>query len=309
MTDKTERILTQLTSHDDITTLMLTTHHDIHDHLELNNLVDMWRHRTALIFERIYREEKYFNVDLGDYVPEVITTVTEFDRIRLSWAVDRYHGFPDGVWYAFERWPTPQLQLPAFTTNTGESHSIDLNLEFCPVCGTCNQPRHLLFNYDHDHNTGLIRGYICRECNVDEARSYAPIPQYYHELTIAAHIAPDVDDFWVPWRTGHDHYMSQNIYEFYERVTRTKAHSVGGRIHNTLLSRLHDDTAQADALFARILPRLRLKEGKLTEFNENSHYGTHLASMIADDPSYISRQEILDLIDTAMTSITHEKDL
>lgn len=308
MTNRTEHILADLTSYDQIIELMLTTHRDIHDYLELNNLVDMWRRRTAFIFEHIYRKEKYFNVDLSDYVPEVINTVTEFDRIRLLWAVDRYHGFPDGAWYAFEQWPTPQLQLPAFTTNTGESYDINLNLEFYPVCGTSSR-HHSTFNYDHDHNTGLIRGYICRECNVDEARSYAPVPQYYRELIIAAHTPPNVDNFWIPWRTGHDHYMSQNIYEFYERVTRNKACSVGGRIHNTLLSRLHGDTAQANALFTRILPRLRLKEGKLTEFNEDTHYDAYLASMIADDPSYISYQEIRDLIDTAMTSLTHEKDL
>ena len=92
---------------------------------------------------------------------------------------------------------------------------------------------------------------------------------------------------------------------------------MGGHIHNTLLSRLSGDEpcftaehhAQANALFARILPRLRLKEGKLTEFNENSRYGAHLASMVADDPSYISRQEIRDLIDAAMTSLPHKKDL
>ena len=107
MTNKTERILADLASYDQITALMLTTHRDIHDYLELNNLVDMWRRRTALIFKRIHEEEKYFNIDLSDYVPEVIDTVTEFDRIRLSWAVDRYRGFPDGAWYAFERWPTP----------------------------------------------------------------------------------------------------------------------------------------------------------------------------------------------------------
>ena len=316
MTNKTKRILADLASYDQITELMLTTHRDIHDHLELNNLVDMWRRRTALIFERIHGEEKYFNVDLSDYVPEVIDTVTEFDRIRLLWAVDRYRGFPNGAWYAFERWPTPQLQLPSFTTNTGESHNIDLNLQFCPVCGTCNQPYQLLFNYDHDHNTGLIRGYICRKCNVDESRSYIPTPRY-PELTIADNTAPDVDDFWIPWRTGHDHYMSQNIYEFYDRVTRTKSCSIGGRIHNTLLSRLRGDAshftpehyAQADALFARILPRLRLDEGKLIEFDENSQYGSRLASMFADKPNYISRQEILDLIDTAMASLAHEQGI
>lgn len=319
MTDKSESILTNLTSHDDIAALMLTIHHDIRDHLALNNLVDIWRRRTALIFEDIYNEEKYFNIDLSDYVPEIITTVTEFDRIRLAWAVDRYHGFPDGVWYAFEQWPTPQLQLPTFTTNTGENHDISLDLEFCPVCGTCNH-HHSVFNYDHDHNTGLIRGYICRECNVYESGSYAPTP-HYRELTIPRHTAlapaPDVDDFWVPWRTGHDHYMSQNIYEFYERVTRTKASSVGGRIHNTLLSRLRGDAshltpehyAQADALFARILPRLRLSEGKLIEFNEDSQYGAHMALMSADDPRYISRREILDLIDTAMALLPHEQDM
>lgn len=316
MTDKSERIPAHLTSHDDIAALMLTTHHDIQDHLALNNLVDIWRRRTALILEGIYSQEQYFNIDLSNYVLKIITTVTEFDRIRLAWAVDRYHGFPNGVWYAFEQWPTPQLQLPTFTANIGENHNISLDLEFCPVCGTCNQPYQLLFNYDHDHNTGLIRGYVCRKCNVYEGRSYAPTP-YYPELTIADNTAPDVDDFWVPWRTGHDHYMSQNIYEFYERVTRTKSSSVGGRIHNTLLSRLRGDAshftpehyAQANALFARILPRLRLDEGKLTEFNEDSHYGAHMTLISAKDPSYISRREILDLIDTAMASLPHEQDM
>lgn len=312
MTNKSEHILANLASDDDIAALMLTVYHDIHDHLELNNLVDMWCHRTALISENIYSQEKYFNIDLSGYVPEIIDTVTEFDRIRLSWAVDRHRGFPNGVWYAFEQWPTPQLQLPTFTTNTSENRNISLDLEFCPVCGTCNQPYHLLFNYDHDHNTGLIRGYICRECNVYEGRSYTPAPSY-RELTIPHRTASDIDNFWVPWRTGHDHYMSQNIYKFYDRVTRTKSCSVGGRIHNTLLSRLRGDAlhftsehyAQTDALFKRILPRLRLDEGKLTEFDENSQYGSRLASMFADDPSYISRQEILDLIDTAMTSLTN----
>lgn len=95
MTDKTERILAGFTSHDDIAALMLTTHHNIQDHLALNNLVDIWRRRTALIFEGIYSQEKYFNIDLSDYVPEIITTVTEFDRIRIAPAQSSQKDSPD----------------------------------------------------------------------------------------------------------------------------------------------------------------------------------------------------------------------
>ena len=49
-------------------------------------------------------------------------------------------------------------------------------------CAVCGRPA---FNRDHDHATGLLRGYLCRSCNASEGTAHtgqAPIFAKYRRL-------------------------------------------------------------------------------------------------------------------------------
>ncbi|MCX4470473.1 endonuclease VII domain-containing protein [Micromonospora sp. NBC_01655] len=45
----------------------------------------------------------------------------------------------------------------------------------CAICAA-HQPGRLVL--DHDHTTALVRGYLCRSCNVREAHTYGPFELY-----------------------------------------------------------------------------------------------------------------------------------
>lgn len=80
---------------------------------------------------------------------------------------------------AFLDWPNPEA---------GESLS-GWQGGHCAACGFSER-----LILDHDHETGLERGYLCRACNRDES---------------------DTDGIWEAWRTGvnpRDMYFEPSVY-------------------------------------------------------------------------------------------------
>ncbi|MEV4767780.1 endonuclease domain-containing protein [Micromonospora humida] len=45
----------------------------------------------------------------------------------------------------------------------------------CAICGAHHPGRLVL---DHDHTTALVRGYLCRSCNVREAHTFGSFERY-----------------------------------------------------------------------------------------------------------------------------------
>jgi hypothetical protein len=89
-------------------------------------------------------------------LPTVLTQEDEVERLleenlRLVARLGMDHFLPEGSCRMITRdWPNYLL---------GSWHD-----ERCAICGI--QPGHLVV--DHDHRTGLVRGRLCRGCNVSE---------------------------------------------------------------------------------------------------------------------------------------------
>ena len=47
------------------------------------------------------------------------------------------------------------------------------------ICGLCLKPGHCCLVVDHDHDTGLVRGMLCRSCNNYEGRNSTPLLAAY----------------------------------------------------------------------------------------------------------------------------------
>lgn len=90
-------------------------------------------------------------------------------------------------------WPVPAV-LPVFPDDdSAMQYLADWHERQCAVCG-CPHPEAT----DHDHRTGLIRGKLCRPCNVQEGRSDAPLYRNYRERHPAV-ILGIVTRYWSPW--------------------------------------------------------------------------------------------------------------
>ena len=90
-------------------------------------------------------------------------------------------------------WVVPAM-LPAFPGEDAAGHYLREWHEWqCAICG-CLYPEY----EDHDHGTGLVRGYLCRSCNTREGRSDAALYRNFRERNPASMLGIRVE-YWNPY--------------------------------------------------------------------------------------------------------------
>jgi hypothetical protein len=93
-------------------------------------------------------------------------------------------------------WPVPHV--PQFT---GEDQAEDFLLDWhehrCAICGF----PHFDLILDHDHATGLVRGRLCRSCNIAEGMGNVPVVLKYRRRNPASILGIQAV-YWSPF-TGY----------------------------------------------------------------------------------------------------------
>ena len=93
-------------------------------------------------------------------------------------------------------WPIPAI-IPVFASDDAAGMFVIQWHEWqCAVCGSLHPEA-----TDHDHRTGLVRGELCRSCNVREGKSDDPIFQNYRQRNPASILGIGTL-YWSPW-TGY----------------------------------------------------------------------------------------------------------
>jgi hypothetical protein len=77
------------------------------------------------------------------------------------------------------RWPAP-LTCTFADEDTAEEFLAKWNRE-CAICGRTG-----VLVKDHDHRTGMVRGFLCRSCNIKEGFSSAEVFRRYRERNPAS---------------------------------------------------------------------------------------------------------------------------
>ena len=72
--------------------------------------------------------------------------------------------WPDGDYPAFMFWAPPQPDDTVFTWHPDD----------CAMCGKSRSETRQTMHLDHDHNSFLIRGYLCMQCNIHEPLRQEP---------------------------------------------------------------------------------------------------------------------------------------
>jgi hypothetical protein len=99
----------------------------------------------------------------------------------------RFHDRDPACW----SWPAPE------TCTFRDEDTARMFLSWWnQMCATCGSENTLV--EDHDHRTGLVRGMLCRSCNIREGKSDSGVFRKYRERNPASILGIQVQ-YWSPW--------------------------------------------------------------------------------------------------------------